>query len=70
MQRRTADQINATRLEVARAYAFDAAARTLHPVSKALRNGISRMILPGANQTRGNENDEVSFQSNFNVQGE
>jgi len=65
--KKTADQINATRLEVARAYPFDAAARTLHPVSKALRNGISRMILPGANQTEGNEDNEVSFQSNFNV---
>ena len=26
-----------------------------------LKNGISRMILPGANQTEGNEGDEVSF---------
>src|SRR5436189_5578372 len=26
-----------------------------------LNNGISRMILPGANQTEGNEGDEVSF---------
>jgi len=26
-----------------------------------LKNGISRMILPGANQSEGNEGDEVSF---------
>jgi GxxExxY protein len=26
-----------------------------------LKNGISRMILPGANQTEGNEGNEVSF---------
>jgi hypothetical protein len=45
-------------------------ARTLHPVSKALKNAISRMMLPGANQTKGNEDNEVSFQSNFNVHGE
>jgi GxxExxY protein len=27
-----------------------------------LKNGISRMILPGANQTEGNEGNEVSFE--------
>src|SRR5438477_12838222 len=49
------------------------AVEVLHPFSKAqlfsyinfhepvLKNGISRMILPGANQTEGNEGDEVSF---------
>jgi hypothetical protein len=26
-----------------------------------LKNGIARMILPGANQTEGNEGNEVSF---------
>ncbi len=26
-----------------------------------LKNGISRMLLPGANQTNGNDEDEVSF---------
>ena len=68
--KKTADEINMTRLDVARAYAVDVMARTLHPVSKALKNAISRMMLPEANQTKGNEDNEVSFQSNFNVHGE
>jgi len=31
-----------------------------------LKNGISRMILPGANQTEGNEGDEVPFELKLN----
>jgi hypothetical protein len=42
------------------------AAIEVHPQKGS---GISRMILPGANQTEGNEDNEVSFQSNFNVHG-
>jgi hypothetical protein len=32
-----------------------------HKLTKQIKNGISRMILPGANQTEGSEDNEVSF---------